>query len=150
MGRRVVISLDPEYVPWENTDDSIVRLRRKKRPGVAIAFTILVPVLIAAAVFILPKLQQTDSTPAPQPTEVAVAHAQSPIATPTHDLFAGRAGSLGLRFGDNSITFLPCSIYTATVAGQIFAGDTTAGPVIEIISYPTEVECDSGVWILEE
>lgn len=157
MGRRVVISLDPEYVPWENTDDSIVRLRRKKRPGVAIAFALLVPVVIAVAVFILPELQQTDSAPPPVETvEVEVADGQPtpdatvpPTATP--DLFAGRAGSLGLRFGDQSISFFPCNQYTVTVGAALpQRGDTRGGPVIIVERYPVEVWCDTGVWILEE
>jgi hypothetical protein len=155
MGRRVVISLDPEYVPWENTDDSIVRLRRKKRPGVAIAFALLVPVVIAAAVFALPHLQQTtDSTPPPTVEEVADGQ-PTPAATvpptPTPDLFAGRAGSLGLRFGDASITFFPCNTYTVTLgAAPPQRGDTHAGPVVLVERYPVEVWCDTGTWILEE
>ena len=74
--KRIVITLDPDYVPWEHKED-VVRLRKKrvKVPKFFIAIIVIIGVLVFA---VLSQTQTTNeqtaqATPEPSPTVVAVA-----------------------------------------------------------------------------
>lgn len=129
-----VVTLDPDYVPWQAP---LVKLRRKR---LSKAQRFMLIALLGVLGF--GGWRFTRATPAPTHTPVVVptmgvTEAElSPLATPSPAVCpaaTGQAGSLTLQYGCAATRF-PCRQYTLAAQGRLaaHAGETAAGPVVVI------------------
>lgn len=148
---RTLVTLDPEYIPWAPSAPE-VKLRRKRNKFVTAALPIVMGILVIGGIWLFVNrgaLSQGDGVDLPATSAVAgdstidSREGESVAASPAPAdvLTAGRPGALGLRRG-NTVTFLPCATYTATVGTQVYAGETSTGPVISCNDITVEVICD--------
>lgn len=148
---RTLVTLDPEYIPWAPSAPE-VKLRRKRNKFVSAALPIVMGILVIGGIWLFVNrgtLSQGDGVGTAATSTVAGGTAtdsregESVAASPAPAdvLSVGRPGALALRRG-NSVTFLTCATYTATVGAQVYAGNTAGGPVINCGDLTTEVMCD--------
>ncbi len=147
---RTLVTLDPEYIPWAPSAPE-VKLRRK-RNKLSAALPIVMGILVIGGIWLFVNrgtLSQGDGVGTAATSTVAGGTATAPreggevaaSPAPAEVLTTGRPGALGLRRG-NSVTFLPCATYTATVGAQVYAGKTDTGPVLACGDITVEVVCD--------
>lgn len=148
--KRLVISLDPEYIPWET---EVVRLRRRKiKVGKKGVFVILAVALIAISLIVVLTVgkhsQSANATPAP-----VVAPSPSPIpATFAPPTLApvGKPGALAV-VRDSSLTFYPCQTFTVWEGETIIAtGETLSAPVVNITGKVVRIACNHEIFELGE
>jgi len=137
---KTVVTLDPEYIPWES-DKPIVRLRRRHNKKLqALASFGGLALLIGGAL-----LASSLNKPAKPvtPLVVTVTPVVTPEVTPTP---AGRPGYLTI-VRDNVTSFFPTKTYTIydEQTTILSSGDTDAGPVVRVL-YPVRVELDHGAF----
>jgi hypothetical protein len=134
---RRVVSLDPDYVPWEH---KVVRLRKKKAPAIVL---LLVVVALGFGVYQKESAKRRNSAPHRDVMVVEATPTVAPTATPlvikTPCEPTGRPGSLTLAYNEGcSVMRMACDTYQA--AGK--SGTTEAGPVVVIEGDEARFVCD--------
>jgi hypothetical protein len=141
---KTVITLDPEYIPWE-PGNPVVRLRRKRNKTLAAVLGIGFAVVICGGMAYLGSQQKAITEPphdlaaAPVPTAMA-----TPGAIPTPALITrGQPGRLAVMRG-NVVSFFPCETYMIRAGETIVeTGDTENGPVVDVTGHEEVViECE--------
>jgi len=133
--KRVVITLDPEYIPWE-ADENIVKLRHPRPKW--LRWTLRVAPFVALIVMGLVAWLVPHITLTAAPPSAAV----SPLATPINSP-ATTPGQLTLVRRDGLET-LYCTRYTIFAGAEILGrGSTARGALLDISAYrQIEVVCD--------
>jgi hypothetical protein len=146
--RRTVITLDPEYVPWQAGAPDPVRLRRPPQPKWFFLVKVGVFILGFFGLALFTALSRQAPGAAPQ-TQLPAPGVSSPLSTADPNsqaliVYGGQAGTITLSFSTGKREFT-CSAYqVAGDDGQIFAaGDTSQGPIISMYRYPSGfIVCD--------
>ena len=139
-----VITLDPEYIPWE-PGAPVVRLRRRRNKTLGAALGIGLALLLCGAMALLGTQNKLQT----QPTATSAAATAQPTATPgivpTPQLITqGRPGYLTL-VRRNVVNFLQCEgafVIRSGNADVLAVGDDTLdGPIIDVSVGEVHIEC---------
>lgn len=149
MVMKTVITLDPEYIPWE-PGAPVVRLRRKRNKTLAAILGVGFCVLICGGMLFFAQQKQQAVTP---PDLVDAAPVPTALPTlgilPTPALITqGTPGQLAIQRG-NVVSFLPCTIYRVRNGDAVIVaeGDTASGPIVDVSDQQgVRIECENQVF----
>jgi hypothetical protein len=144
-----IITLDPEYIPWE-PGNPVVRLRRKKNKALLAILGIGFFVMVFGGGLFFAQQNSALGTPAPDLVAAPVPTARpTPVAQPTPALLAqGQPGKLAVIRG-LVVSFFPCATYSVRAGETVIgAGDTASGPIIDVTNYgEVTIECEHEAFI---
>lgn len=148
---KTVITLDPEYIPWE-PGAPVVRLRRKRNKALAAVLSIGFMFVIVGALVIVNSQRHTPGEPvealvaATQPAEQA-----TPVAVPTPALVTrGQPGRLAV-VRHNVVSFFVCDTFAVRSGEALLeAGDTANGPIVDVSGKgEVSIECADEIYKLD-
>jgi hypothetical protein len=143
---KTVITLDPEYIPWE-PGAPVVKLRRKRHKTLQVVLPLLAFVLLCGGVALFGGAQGKTPPVAPvaDVTPVPTA-AGTPVALPTPALLTrGQPGRVAVIRG-NSVSFFTCATFVVRAGETVLAqGETGDGPIVDVSEQQqgVSVECES-------
>jgi hypothetical protein len=134
---KTLITLDPEYIPWEDTDN-LVPLIRRSNPLILLAMFVLVgggylgvrAVVSNSLMFGgggEPPASTVGEVAISPPVDVAPTAMPTGIATLPPATFSGRAGAVGVRYS-SSVMYLPCETWGRAEDQSL---STAEGPLID-------------------
>jgi len=141
---RTVVSLDPDFIPWEH---EVVRLRRKKLPLPArLALLASLAVVVFGGLFLIVSGGVSLPIPGVSGSLPEVAEAVGSVRDPEPTALSnatGRPGRLTVQDGRTWSYWACDSYYLQVSGGDVYTGTTETGPVIDVTgSEILEVVCE--------
>ena len=150
MRKKTVITLDPEYIPWE-PGAPVVKLRRRRNKKMAAIVSAVVGVLLCGGLGLYGYLNRPPETPVELPALADVAPAVTPGHAPTPSLITqAQPGQLAI-VQDNVVRFFLCASYSVMSGETILSeGTTVEGAIVDVSrSEGVVIECENETFNLQ-
>jgi len=142
---KTVITLDPEYIPWEPGNPT-VRLRRKRNKTLAAILVVVAMVFLFGGGLFMSSQNKPGTPAALEAAPVPTAPATWAVVPTPALITRAQPGRLAVIDG-NTASFFPCGVYGVRSGETVIAtGDATDGVIVDVTGYEgVTIECENQI-----